>query len=437
MRPAKGTSTPPMAALPFAPAGADQTVGIAERDDRKNGRTPGGECRAVADRFAGIELAGAEAPASRQDYDRDDRDWGAREPDCRRRAPFPAAPGRKDNRGRARCRPTPQGSRARAASGRKRRAEALELAPIQCVFRLVGAREMAHDQREIDAGERIATRSPTDRRARSLDSPERFMPVSIWMAASRIVLRALAACDHSAISSSAFSTGVSRCATRAGALPRSDPVEDEDARIGQKRAQCHPLLHPRDKERSRRPLRRERLGDRRHAEAIGIRLDDRCHQRAPPPGAAPADSSPQASPRRTVNCARVAGSDVRFAFALRSWQERTTERPRLVKWQGPVALSGAASSGTRPHMSVILPAVLPVFIIALIGYALAKADRPFDNKTIAFLVASIGTPALVFFNLAKTTDRAERVLPRSPRRRSSPSRSTSWSAPSRFKAHAV
>jgi len=54
-------------------------------------------------------------------------------------------------------------------------------------------------------------------------------------------------------------------------------------------------------------------------------------------------------------------------------------------------------------MSVILPAVLPVFITALIGYALAKANRPFDNKTIAFLVVGLGTPALVFFNLARTT----------------------------------
>ena len=58
-------------------------------------------------------------------------------------------------------------------------------------------------------------------------------------------------------------------------------------------------------------------------------------------------------------------------------------------------------------MSVILPAVLPVFITALIGYALAKANRPFDSKTITFLVASIGTPALVFFNLSKTTVAAE------------------------------
>ena len=54
-------------------------------------------------------------------------------------------------------------------------------------------------------------------------------------------------------------------------------------------------------------------------------------------------------------------------------------------------------------MSVILPAVLPVFITALIGYGLAKANRPFDNKTITFLVVSLGTPSLVFFNLARTT----------------------------------
>ena len=54
-------------------------------------------------------------------------------------------------------------------------------------------------------------------------------------------------------------------------------------------------------------------------------------------------------------------------------------------------------------MSVILPAVLPVFITAFIGYALAKANRPFDNKTVAFLVVTLGTPALVFYNLARTT----------------------------------
>ncbi len=53
-------------------------------------------------------------------------------------------------------------------------------------------------------------------------------------------------------------------------------------------------------------------------------------------------------------------------------------------------------------MSVILSAVLPVFITAFIGYAVARLDKPFDNKTVAFLVSSVGTPALVFFNLAKT-----------------------------------
>ncbi len=53
-------------------------------------------------------------------------------------------------------------------------------------------------------------------------------------------------------------------------------------------------------------------------------------------------------------------------------------------------------------MSAILPAVLPVFITAFIGYLVAKAGRPFDNKTVAFLVATVGTPALVFFNLTKT-----------------------------------
>ena len=53
-------------------------------------------------------------------------------------------------------------------------------------------------------------------------------------------------------------------------------------------------------------------------------------------------------------------------------------------------------------MSVILSAVLPVFILALIGYAVAKAERPFDHKTVAFLVVTVGTPALIFFNLAKT-----------------------------------
>jgi predicted permease len=70
---------------------------------------------------------------------------------------------------------------------------------------------------------------------------------------------------------------------------------------------------------------------------------------------------------------------------------------------GLASLVWPGQVGHTSRMSVILPAVLPVFITALIGYGLAKANRPFDNKTITFLVAGVGTPALVFFNLAKTT----------------------------------
>src|SRR5882672_4963789 len=81
------------------------------------------------------------------------------------------------------------------------------------------------------------------------------------------------------------------------------------------------------------------------------------------------------------------------------------ERERQAASTSQMAVPCVESQG-RAHrliMSVILSAVLPVFIIALIGYALAKADGPFDNKTIAFLVVGLGTPALVFFNLSKTT----------------------------------
>ena len=53
-------------------------------------------------------------------------------------------------------------------------------------------------------------------------------------------------------------------------------------------------------------------------------------------------------------------------------------------------------------MSVILPAILPVFIMALLGFALAKSGRAMDGGTTAFLVATVGTPALVFSNLATT-----------------------------------
>ena len=48
--------------------------------------------------------------------------------------------------------------------------------------------------------------------------------------------------------------------------------------------------------------------------------------------------------------------------------------------------------------------------MASIGYVLAKTGRPFDSKTVAFLVASLGTPTLVFFDLAKTPMQPEALL---------------------------
>src|SRR5688572_13985795 len=53
-------------------------------------------------------------------------------------------------------------------------------------------------------------------------------------------------------------------------------------------------------------------------------------------------------------------------------------------------------------MQVILAAVVPVLLTVLIGYGIARLNRPFDPKTITFLVGTIGTPVLVFTNLAKS-----------------------------------
>jgi malate permease and related proteins len=66
------------------------------------------------------------------------------------------------------------------------------------------------------------------------------------------------------------------------------------------------------------------------------------------------------------------------------------------------ALCGPAGAAHPHYMSVILPAILPVFIMALLGFALAKTGRAMDGGTTAFLVATVGTPALVFSNLATT-----------------------------------
>ncbi len=61
-------------------------------------------------------------------------------------------------------------------------------------------------------------------------------------------------------------------------------------------------------------------------------------------------------------------------------------------------------------MQVIIAAVLPVLITVLVGFVLARTERPFDGKTITLLVGTIGTPALVFSQLARMPA-PERLLP--------------------------
>jgi predicted permease len=60
-------------------------------------------------------------------------------------------------------------------------------------------------------------------------------------------------------------------------------------------------------------------------------------------------------------------------------------------------------------MSVILPAIVPVLLMALLGFALAKTGRPMDGGTTAFLVATVGTPALVFSDLAMAAFDPEKI----------------------------
>lgn len=54
-------------------------------------------------------------------------------------------------------------------------------------------------------------------------------------------------------------------------------------------------------------------------------------------------------------------------------------------------------------MDVILAAALPVLLTVLVGYVIGVTGRPFDSKTITFLVGTIGTPVLIFYSLAHTT----------------------------------
>lgn len=52
-------------------------------------------------------------------------------------------------------------------------------------------------------------------------------------------------------------------------------------------------------------------------------------------------------------------------------------------------------------MQVVLAAVLPVLLMALLGYVLARFGRPVQGEMLRFLVSQVGSPALIFTALLK------------------------------------
>jgi len=54
-------------------------------------------------------------------------------------------------------------------------------------------------------------------------------------------------------------------------------------------------------------------------------------------------------------------------------------------------------------MNAILAAAVPVLLTVLLGYIIAKTGRPFDSRTVTFIISMIGTPVLIFYNLTHTT----------------------------------
>ena len=166
-----------------------------------------------------------------------------------------------------------RGRKARRRRGKRRKGgtEAFELAPILLVLGILGASQVAHDQVEVDPRERasgvrrqIAELAPgkprtvhagvdldggvEDRLARR----SRLRPLGDFV--RRVQHGRQPVCDQGRRSAG------------------HDPVENENPRIGQKRAQSDPLVHAGNKERVG-AFSRKRFGDRRHADAVGIRLD--------------------------------------------------------------------------------------------------------------------------------------------------------------------
>lgn len=52
-------------------------------------------------------------------------------------------------------------------------------------------------------------------------------------------------------------------------------------------------------------------------------------------------------------------------------------------------------------MQVVLAAVLPVLLMALLGYVLARMGRPVQGEMLRFLVSQVGSPALIFTAMLK------------------------------------
>ena len=54
-------------------------------------------------------------------------------------------------------------------------------------------------------------------------------------------------------------------------------------------------------------------------------------------------------------------------------------------------------------MNAIIAAVTPVLLTVLVGYLLARFNKPFDSKTVGFIVGTIGTPVLILYSLTHMT----------------------------------
>src|SRR5450432_1899117 len=61
-------------------------------------------------------------------------------------------------------------------------------------------------------------------------------------------------------------------------------------------------------------------------------------------------------------------------------------------------------------MEVILAAVVPVAVMVVLGYLMARWGKPVDGETLRFLVAQVGSPALIFSALLKVTFSASMLL---------------------------